>query len=44
MADLDLRRVGNVAKRGAMWRDGWPVFLDGLEGLSHIDDLFELGA
>ena len=26
----------------AVWLDHWPVFLDGLDGLPHIGDRFEI--
>jgi hypothetical protein len=42
MPPFDVRRVGNGPIQGAMWLDHWPVFLDGLDGLPHIGDRFEI--
>ena len=39
---LNIRRVGNGPRRYAVWLDHWPVFLDGLDGLPHIGDRFEI--
>ena len=40
MPSLNIRRVGDGPRCYAVWLDGWPVFLDGLEGLPHIGDRF----
>ncbi len=39
---LNIRRVGDGPRCYAVWLDHWPVFLDGLEGLPHIGDRFEI--
>ena len=40
--DLDYRTVGDGPRCYAVWLDHRPVFLDGLEGLPHIGDGFEV--
>ncbi|MDB4306168.1 hypothetical protein N9980_01220 [bacterium] len=42
MPSPDIRRVGDGPRRYAVWLDHWPVFLDGLDGLPHIGDGFEV--
>jgi hypothetical protein len=42
LPDLNIRRVGNGPRCYAVWLDHWPVFLDGLDGLPHIGDRFEI--
>jgi hypothetical protein len=42
MPDLNIRKVGDGPRCYAVWLDHWPVFLDGLEGLPHIGDRFEI--
>jgi hypothetical protein len=39
---LNIRKVGDGPRCYAVWLDHWPVFLDGLEGLPHIGDRFEI--
>ena len=39
---LNLRKVGDGPRYYAVWLDTWPVFLDGLEGVPHIGDRFEI--
>ncbi len=39
---LNICRVGDGPRRYAVWLGGWPVFLDGLDGLLHIGDRFEI--
>ena len=39
---LNIRQVGDGPRCYAVWLDTWPVFLDGLEGLPHIGDRFEI--
>jgi len=41
-ARLNIRRVGDGPGCYAVRLDHWPVFLDGLEGLPHIGDRFEI--
>jgi hypothetical protein len=42
MPSLNIRRVGDGPRCYAVWLDHWPVFLDGLDGLPHIGDRFEI--
>jgi hypothetical protein len=42
MPSLNIRKVGDGPRRYAVWLDHWPVFLDGLDGLPHIGDRFEI--
>jgi hypothetical protein len=42
MHDLNIRKVGEGPRCYAVWLDHWPVFLDGLDGLPHIGDRFEI--
>jgi hypothetical protein len=42
MPDLNIRKVGDGPRSYAFWLDHWPVFLDGLDGLPHIGDRFEI--
>ncbi len=39
---LNIRKVGDGPRCYAVWLDRWPVFLDGLDGLPHIGDRFEI--
>ncbi len=39
---LNIRKVGDGPRCYAVWLDHWPVFLDGLEGLPHVGDRFEI--
>ncbi len=42
MPSLNIRNVGDGPRCYAVWLDHWPVFLDGLDGLPHIGDRFEI--
>jgi hypothetical protein len=42
MPSLNIRRVDDGPGCYAVWLGSWPVFLDGLEGLPHIGDRFEI--
>jgi hypothetical protein len=42
MPKLNIRKVGDGSRCYAVWLDHWPVFLDGLEGLPHVGDRFEI--
>ena len=42
MPSLNIRKVGDGPRCYAVWLDTWPVFLDGLDGLPHIGDRFEI--
>ena len=42
MPSLNVRHVGDGPRCNALWLDHRPVFLDGLEGLPHIGDRFEI--
>ena len=42
MPSLNIRKVGDGPRCYAVWLDHWPVFLDGLDGLPHIGDRFEI--
>jgi hypothetical protein len=42
MPDLNTHRIGDGPRCYAVWLDHWPVFLDGLDGLPHIGDRFEI--
>jgi hypothetical protein len=42
LPSLNIRKVGDGPRRYAVWLDHWPVFLDGLDGLPHIGDRFEI--
>ena len=39
---LNIRRVGDGPRCYAVRLDTWPVFLEGLDGLPHIGDRFEI--
>ncbi|MDB4306174.1 hypothetical protein N9980_01250 [bacterium] len=42
MPSLNICRVGEGPRFYAVWLDHWSVFLDGLDGLPHIGDRFEI--
>ena len=42
MPSLNIHRVGDGPRCYAVRLDGWPVFLDGLDGLPQIGDRFEI--
>ena len=42
MPDLNIHRVGDGPRCFAVRLDHWPVFLDGLGGVPHIGDRFEI--
>ena len=42
MPSLNIRKVGHGPRCYAVWLDHWPVFLDGLGGVPHIGDRFEI--
>ena len=42
MPSLNIRKVGDGPRCYAVWLDTWPVFLDGLDGLPHIGDRFQI--
>ena len=39
---LNIRKVGDGPRCYAVWLDHWPVFLDGLDGLPHVGDRYEI--
>ncbi len=42
MPSLNIRKVGDGPRCYAVWLYSWPVFLDGLDGLPHIGDRYEI--